>query len=136
MKRNMFPAVIVFLLVVLFQVVAFAGPTEYVGYLSDVKCAVKGTAGDGANLQTNPEKHTVACMKMPGCAASGYGVLVKDEKGGKYVFHKFDAKGNEIAKKLLKTTKRTDNMNIMVKGVMGKDAIKVETIVEQITLAD
>lgn len=131
MKKVMFSVVIVSLLVALFQVVTFAGPTEYVGYLSDVKCAAKGTAGDGANLQTNPEKHTAACMKMPGCAASGYGILVKAEKGGNYVFHKFDEKGNEIAKKLLNTTKRADNMHIKVTGVMSKDVIKVETIVEQ-----
>ena len=131
MKKVIFPVLIVPLLLALFQVVAFAGPTEYVGYLSDVKCVVKGTAGDGANLQTNPEKHTVACMKMPGCAASGYGVLVKDEKGGKYVFHKFDENGNEIAEKLLNTTKRTDNMHIKVKGSMSTDEIKVETIVEE-----
>jgi len=131
MKKVIFPLVIVSLLLLLLQVVAFAHSTEYVGYLSDVMCASKGIAGDGANLQTNPEKHTVACMRMPDCAASGYGVLIKDKKAGKYIFYKFHEKGNEIAKKLLETTKKTDNMQIKVKGTMIKDIIMVESIVEK-----
>ena len=50
---------------------------EFTGYLSDVACATKAMAGDGADLTTNPEKHTVACLKMPACMASGYGILIK-----------------------------------------------------------
>jgi 5S rRNA maturation endonuclease (ribonuclease M5) len=70
-------------------------------------------------------------MKIPDCAASGYGVLIKDKKAGKYIFYKFDEKGNEIAKKLLETTKKTDNIKIKVKGTMMKDLIMIESIVEK-----
>jgi len=88
---------------------------DLTGYLSDVACATKGVAGDGANLSTHPEKHTVACMKMPACMASGFGILIK-AKSGEYTFVKFDQKGNEMAKKLLEATKKTDNMKIKVQG--------------------
>jgi hypothetical protein len=131
MKKVIFPLLIISLLLLLLQVVAFAKSTEYIGYLSDVMCASKGIAGDGANLQKSPKKHTVACMKIPDCAASGYGVLIKDKKAGKYIFYKFDEKGNEIAKKLLETTKKTDNIKIKVKGTMMKDLIMIESIVEK-----
>jgi len=103
---------------------------EFTGYLSDVACATKAMAGDGADLTTNPEKHTVACLKMPACMASGYGILIKEAKSGKYVFIKFDQKGNEMAKKMLEATKRTDNMKIKVMGTKSKGMIKVKSITE------
>jgi len=131
MKKVIYSLLVVLLTVLLLQVVVFAKSTEYVGYLSDVMCASKGIAGDGTNLQKSPKKHTVACMKMPDCASSGYGVFIKDKETGKYIFYKFDKKGNDIANKLLETTKKTDNMKIKVKGTMIKDFIMVESIVEE-----
>jgi hypothetical protein len=97
---------------------------DFTGYLSDVACATNGLAADGAHLATHPGKHTVACMKSPGCMASGYGILLKT-KNGEYSFVKFDQKGNEMAKKLLEATKKTDNMKIKVQG---KRLIEVENI--------
>jgi hypothetical protein len=88
---------------------------EFVGYLCDVSCASHKIAADGTNLTTNPEKHTVACLKSPDCMASGYGILIK-AKTGEYTFVKFDQKGTEMAKKLLEATKKSDNMKIKVKG--------------------
>jgi len=99
---------------------------DFTGYLSDVACATNGVAADGANLATHPEKHTVACMKSPGCMASGYGILIKS-KAGKYTFIKFDQKGNEMAKKLLETTKKADNVQIKVEG---QRMIAVENLTE------
>jgi len=131
MKKVIYSLLVVLLSVLLLQVVVFAKSTEYVGYLSDVMCASKGIAGDGTNLHKNPKKHTVACMKMPDCASSGYGVFIKDKEAGKYIFYRFHEKGNDIAKKLLETTKKTDNMKMKVKGTMIKDFIMVESIVEE-----
>ena len=131
MKKVIYSLLVVLLSVLLLQVVVFAKSTEYVGYLSDVMCASKGIAGDGTNLHKNPKKHTVACMKMPDCASSGYGVFIKDKEAGKYIFYRFHEKGNDIAKKLLETTKKTDTIKIKVKGTMIKDIIMVESIVEK-----
>jgi hypothetical protein len=97
---------------------------EFTGYLSDVTCATKGAPFDS---KTNPEKHTVACLK--GCMDSGFGIL-RQGKSGKYFFTKFDKKGNELAKNLLEATKKTDNMKIKVMGTKSMHMIKVESINE------
>jgi hypothetical protein len=100
---------------------------DLTGYLSDVACGTKGIAGDGANLATHPEKHTVACMKMPACMSSGYGILIK-AKSGEYTFVKFDQKGNEMAKKLLEATKKTDNMKIKAQGMRMIEVEKITAL--------
>ncbi|HVN71878.1 MAG TPA: hypothetical protein VMU10_07650, partial [Desulfomonilia bacterium] len=76
----------------------YAADKEFKGYLSDVLCGSSGKDPAGDNLIKDPGKHTLACMKAEACAASGYGMFIKD-KGGIYAFHKFDAKGSDMAKK-------------------------------------
>ena len=133
MKKTLSLLMIVSVLVLLLQVVAFAESAVFAQYLLDVDCASRAIAPDGANFQTNPAKHTVACLKKPSCVASGYGVLIRNKKTGQYSFCKFDDKGNEIAKKLLEVTRKTDNMIIKVRGTMDKETetIKVKSIVEK-----
>ena len=133
MKKYQLSLILAFSIIIVlclsFSVRAQMQSKEFVGYLSDVACATNGTAGDGANLAMNPEKHTVACMKMPACMASGYGILMKN-KSGKYVFTKFDQKGTDLAKKILESTKKTDNMKIKVMGTKSMHMIKVDSITE------
>lgn len=128
MKKYQLSLILVFcVIIVLFlssPMLAQMKSKDFTGYLSDVACATKGIAVDGTNLATHPEKHTVACMKSPGCMASGYGILIK-AKTGEYTFVKFDQKGNEMAKKLLETTKKTNNVKIKVQGTR---MIEVENI--------
>jgi len=102
-------------------------------YLVDVDCANKAITDDGTNLRTNPEKHTVACLKKPSCMASGYGVIIRHKETDKYTFSKFDEKGDEIAKKLIEAIKKTNNMLIKVRGTMDKESeiIKVKSLVEK-----
>jgi hypothetical protein len=102
---------------------------EFKGILSDVRCWTAGTAGDGTDMRMNPEKHTVACLKMPDCMKSGYGIVMKDT-AGKYEFYKFDAAGSKMAVDLLNKTTKTDKMMITVMGTKQKDMIEVESIVE------
>jgi hypothetical protein len=118
--------------VLLFQVVALAESVVFEQYLVDVDCANKAIADNGTNLQTNPAKHTVACLKKPSCMASGYGVIIRNKETGKYNFYKFNEKGDEIARKLLETTKKTDNMQIKVRGTIENSMIiKVKSIEEK-----
>ena len=133
MKKAIYFSMIFSLLFFLFQLVAFAESEVFENYLMDVGCAKKAITDDGANLQTNPEKHTVACLKKPDCIASGYGIIIREKETGKYNFYKFDEKGNEIAKKLIEATKKTDNMQIIVRGNIDKkgEIIKVESIIEK-----
>ncbi len=132
---------VLLVLVVLVAIVAVGtlafgkGKAEmYKGYLSDVACATmaSGKSADGADMKTQPEKHTVACMLVPGCVASGYGLMINEGTGmtKNYVFYKFDKKGNDLAAKLLKATKKKDNLSVEVKGMKEKGMIKVMSIKE------
>jgi hypothetical protein len=84
-------------------------------------------------MKTEPEKHSVACMVAAPCAASGYGLLINEGTASakKYVFYKFDKKGSDLAAKLLKDTKKKDNMSVEVAGMKEKDTIKVTSITEK-----
>jgi len=117
------------LLVVSLQAVSFAMSHVQTGYLSDVMCAKNGESGGGFDLLKSPEKHTVACMKMPPCVKSGYGIFMKDG-AGRYAFFKFDAKGTELAKGLLDKTKKDDNVGIKVTGKLVGDTFMVESLME------
>jgi hypothetical protein len=102
---------------------AYAAEKSYTGYLSDVLCGENGKDPGGTDLTRHPEKHTLDCMRAEGCAASGYGIFLK-EKGGMYKFHKFDEKGSEMAKNdIVDATKKKDHMKIMVMGQMQEDGM-------------
>ena len=68
----------------------------------------------------------------PGCAASGYGLEINEgtAQAKKYVFYKFDKKGNDKAAKIIKNTKKTDNLSVEVKGMKEGGMIKVSSIKE------
>lgn len=108
---------------------AYAAEMKYKGYLSDVLCGSNGKDPTGDDLTKHPEKHTLACMKADACAASGYGMFVKGDKG-MYVFHKFDKEGSDMAKKeIVDMSKKKDHIAIMVKGDMQPDGtMKVMSI--------
>jgi hypothetical protein len=121
-----------FLPVLLISVTAGAAAVKtFNGYLSDTLCATSegNIAADGSNMKTSPEKHSVACLRNGACMASGFGILIKNNSGT-YDFTKFDAAGNKMVKALLKSTRKTANYFITVKGVMVKDMIKVSKIIE------
>jgi hypothetical protein len=93
---------------------------EYKGYLSDVLCGSAGKDPAGNDLLMHPEKHTLACMKADACAASGYGIIMKEK--GKYAFHKFDAQGSGMAKKdIVDVSKKKAGITIKVKGELQED---------------
>jgi hypothetical protein len=126
MKKTLFMLVI---LTALVSTAAYAAEKEYKGYISDVLCGSGGKDPAGNDLTINPEKHTLACMQAPQCAASGYGIFIKD-KEGKYVFHKFDNKGSDMAKKkIIDSTKKKEGIMVAVKGDLQADgSIKIKSI--------
>ena len=131
MKKTVLLLTIISLSVLLFQVVAVAEDHVFEQYLYDVDCANKAIADDGTVLRTFPENHTVACLKKPSCRASGYGLIIRNKKTGRYNFYKFDEKGDELAIKLLETTKKTDNMEIKVRGTVDQEMIIKVTSIEE-----
>ena len=116
-------------LMVLVSTAAYAAGNEYKGYISDVLCGSAGKDPAGNDLTMNPERHTLACMQAPQCAASGYGIFIKD-KDGKYVFHEFDKKGSDMAKKkIIDATKKKEGIEVVVKGDLQPDSLlKVKSI--------
>jgi hypothetical protein len=72
----------------------------------------------------DPAKHTRECCLMKDCAASGYGVIVKQQDGS-FKFYKFDQRGHNLAADYLKKTNKKDNLTISVKGIWDGDILKV-----------
>lgn len=70
------------------------------GYITDIYCWEKPNhrAIDGANMQTNPERHSIHCLiDISACINSGYGLLVNQgtaESPDYYLKYTFDAAGN------------------------------------------
>ena len=109
---------------------AYAASQEYTGYLSDVLCAKNGKDPMGTDLTTHPEKHTLKCLQMPPCVASGHGIFIQGQ-GGKYAFTPFDKQGSDLAKaQIVDKTKKTDNLLITVKGEVKDGVLTVESLSE------
>ncbi len=98
------------------KVIAEPAAVELTGYLIDKCC----------NGTTDPAKHTLKCLQMDSCAATGYGVLVQ-QTNGKFKFYKFDPKGHNLAVEYVKKATQKDNITITVKGTWDGDILKVSS---------
>jgi hypothetical protein len=91
---------------------------EYIGMICD---AQNGATG---KLPAKPSWESLKAMNKV-----GYGIMMKDANG-KMMFHKFDAKGNELVKSdiIAKATPK-DKMMVSVKGMMDRNGtIAVKSI--------
>jgi hypothetical protein len=109
---------LVILPIVLLSASSFAADVAVKGYLIDVVCSSRKTSKP-ASLTT----HGKACMQMPSCGNSGFGVLTEDKQ-----FIKFDEDGNEKARKFMSETKADHDFKITVSGSMDGDKMKVDKI--------
>ena len=91
------------------------GEHAMTGVLIDNAC------GGKAEMKTEADaaKHPLSCAKKPGCAASGYQLVVGDKH------YKLDDKGNEEAKTYLDKAETT---HVTVMGTMDGDNVKVTSI--------
>jgi len=80
-------------------------------------------------LKADPAIETKMCLQMAVCAASGYGIAVK-QADGTYKFYQFDADGHNQAKEILNQTAKPSNITITVNGVLDGEIIKVSSISE------
>jgi len=69
------------------------------------------------------EAHTRECALMPACQKSGYGVFTYDNK-----FLAFDAAGSRKALEAIKASKKLDDLEVEVTGVVKGDTIAVESL--------
>jgi hypothetical protein len=97
---------------------AFAADTTVKGYLVDISCAAEEgqKAGFGAS-------HTKDCLQMAECVKSGFAVLTDDKK-----VVRFDAAGNEQAKKFIAGLKKDKDIKVAVTGAVNGDSIAVNKI--------
>ena len=104
-----------------------AAAADVKGILMDQKCSGKAdvrvlsTGIEGGMIVA--EAHTRECAMMPACEKSGYGVYTSDNK-----FLTFDAAGNRKALAALKMSKKLDDLEVEVTGVVKGDTIKVESL--------
>ena len=124
----MFPlrSLVPFLLLSVSSFSAFAGDAgkkvKLQGHLVDIQCSV--------NEKEDPEymrtKHSRSCFQMPACEKSGYALLTADDK-----IIRFDAAGNERAKKLIAEAKNDKDWRIKVQGRLNGDALAVTKLETQ-----
>ncbi len=84
---------------------AAVGDITLEGWLIDKCCS--GTP--------DPVKHTRQCNLMETCAATGYGILVK-QTDNSLKFYPFDKTGQQLAKDYLQHTTRSNNLRIAIKA--------------------
>jgi hypothetical protein len=78
----------------------------------------------------NPVKHSLECLRMESCAATGFGILEK-QRDGSFKFYQFDEKGHNLAVNYLKKVTQKDNIVIFVKGVWDGNILKVSILTEK-----
>lgn len=91
---------------------ASAMAETWTGTIVDVMCK-------GKDLSS----HTSKCAVMPGCAKSGFGVVLADGK-----FLKFDETGNAMALKRLKAPNvKEKDLKAKISGSLDGEVIKVDS---------
>lgn len=108
---------IVMVLFAAVAIAAFAADTQVKGYLLAQACA---SESDKPGFVA---KHPKDCLEKDDCAKSGFGVLTDDKK-----FIKFDAAGNQQAKKFIAGLTKKSDIKVAVTGNMDGDQIAVSTI--------
>ena len=98
-----------------------ASELTFSGYIMDTHCFLK---------KPDPSLDTKKCLQMTGCAATGYGIAVKQSQNT-YKFYAFDGKfapeasdGQLLAVKLVDATTRTDHIYITVSGTLSDKNIR------------
>lgn len=96
------------------------------GYLIDRQCA------DSVKEDSDPkafiEHHTKDCVLMVNCCAKGFAIYVTSKAEAKWFV--LDKKGNELAAKLLKSSKRRSGFYVEVTGTQENKVLKTQTIKE------
>jgi SPX domain protein involved in polyphosphate accumulation len=113
-------------LTTILSLAAFAGDAgkkvKLQGHLVDVQCSITEKE-EPAYMRS---KHSRSCFQMPGCEQSGYALLTPDDK-----IIRFDATGNEKAKKLIAAAKNDKDWRIKVQGRLNGDILAVSKLEAQ-----
>jgi len=110
---------------------------SHTGYLIDILCWEREghIAIDGADLDTNPQDHSIHCMRdVEVCRSRGHGVLDVTEDGCGYdLAYRFDEIGNQLALDYVDVSAKTDNVVVTVTGERDTArTIFVDTLAEEL----
>jgi hypothetical protein len=126
MSRKLFA---VSLMLVVAGVLAFAQekgasskPVKLTGYLIDNMCA--GAHGEDEGLEETAKGHPTACSVMPGCAESGFALVVEKK------IYKLDEAGNKAASEVLKATKTQKGLRVEVEGTLDGNTVRATKVSE------
>ena len=97
---------------------------EWQGFLIDKMC-MKAVASSPDPVDF-VRHHTKDCVLMPACREGGFVLYMAKEKKWLHL----DKKGNEIAEKVIRKSKRDSAFYTRIEGTLTKNTIKVETIQE------
>lgn len=86
-----------------------------VGYVMPTACKSREDGG--------PKEHTTECALEPDCVASGFGLWIAEDE-----FLEFDARGDDLALRYFKETKKIDNHRVEVAGDFSGTEVKVKEI--------
>lgn len=99
---------------------------KWQGYLLDRQCA--DSVREDADPKVFIQHHTKDCALMPNCRAKGYSVYVASSDNDKWF--DLDKKGNDLAVKLLKASKRRSGFYVEVTGTQQDKVLKTQSIKE------
>jgi hypothetical protein len=99
--------------------VCVASAAQVQGVLMDKMCSADAVKKG----QKFAMAHDTKCALEAPCQKTGYGVFTADNK-----FLMLDSAGNAKAVAALKTTKKTDNLQVTVEGDVQGDTIKVSSL--------
>lgn len=97
--------------------------TVLYGYVVDAMCA-KGIARKPETMMKKAASHTRSCALDEACAASGFGVFSE----GKW--YKFDGAGDKQALDLVKNSRKSRGLSVVVSGKHVAEVFAVSTIAE------
>jgi hypothetical protein len=91
----------------------------FTGTLVDVTCATDPKR----ILSKLRSEHSRKCLLMPVCAESGYALLTDQDE-----VLRFDAAGNELARKFIQKNARSQHWRVSVEGALAGDRVSVRHI--------
>lgn len=100
--------------------------SKWQGYLLDRECA--DSVREDSDPKTFIHYHTKDCALMANCRAKGYSIYTANASGNKWF--NLDKKGNELAVRLLKASKRRSGFYVEVIGTRENSVLKTQMIRE------
>lgn len=108
----------VFILMLATSLSVFSAETTVKGYLVDLACGMSEGSRPDFGI-----KHSKACLQMPECEQSGYGVLMPDN-----TIIRFDKAGNARAKAFIAELKKNTDIKVTVTGARSGETMTVSAI--------